>query len=349
MGGAEGRIRTASLLVIAAILSAVALRELKPALIPFSLAMLLTYAVAPGVDFVHDRLKVPRIVAICVALLVGLLAFVVLGGMITSSVQRLTEDFASYEARFVELAGRLGGWLTGLGLVDAGTSLTDHLAKLPFKSWGQSLAQGVADMASQTFLVLVFSVYLLLGYRADEKSEGLRGHIEARIRRYISIKLWLSALTGLLVGVFLALIGVKLALVFGLLAFILNFIPNIGSILATLLPLPVVLFSPDTSTTTVVLAMVLPGAVQLVVGNVLEPKLMGESLELHPVTILLALVVWGILWGIPGMLLATPITAVIRIFLAELPLTKPLADLMGGVVPGGAEPDEPESRVDIPR
>jgi 4-hydroxybenzoate polyprenyltransferase len=129
------------------------------------------------------------------------------------------------------------------------------------------------------------------------------------------------------------------ALVFGLFTFLLNFIPSVGSIVATLLPLPVVLMSPAISGTTAVLAIVVPGVIQFGIGSVLEPKLMGSSLDLHPVVILVALIFWGMLWGIPGMFLATPITAVARILLEKIEMTRPVGELLAGRIGGlGGEP-----------
>ena len=83
----------------------------------------------------------------------------------------------------------------------------------------------------------------------------------------------------------------------------------------------------------VALAIILPGTVQMVVGNVIEPKLLGDSLELHPITVLLSLIFWGIIWGIPGMLLAAPITAVLKILLENIEITKPVATLLEGKLP----------------
>ena len=152
----------------------------------------------------------------------------------------------------------------------------------------------------------------------------------------------ISMATGLLVGGVLTLLDVPLAMVFGLFAFLLNFIPSIGSIIATLLPVPVVLVSPEVSSGAATLAIALPAAIQFVVGNIISPKVMGDSLQLHPVTILLALTVWGSLWGIVGMLLATPITAVMRMLLERLEATRPLARLMAGDF-GGHEAEGPAS------
>ena len=125
-------------------------------------------------------------------------------------------------------------------------------------------------------------------------------------------------------------LGVDLALVFGLLAFLLNFIPSVGSIIATLLPVPVVVVSPDISTTTAILAILLPSLIQIVIGNIIEPKVMGEALDLHPIVILMALIVWGMLWGVVGMLLATPMTAILKILFERLEPMAPVAQVLAG-------------------
>jgi AI-2 transport protein TqsA len=160
--------------------------------------------------------------------------------------------------------------------------------------------------------------------------------IDAKIRKFIVTKFLISAATGIMVGIILGILGLDLALVFGVLAFLLNFIPNVGSVVATLLPLPVALVQYD-SMVMVVLVVVLPGAVQVTMGNIVEPKIMGEGLDLSPVTILLALVFWGLIWGIVGMLLAAPMTAVLRIVLARFTTTRSVAELLAGRFPGDIE------------
>ena len=137
-------------------------------------------------------------------------------------------------------------------------------------------------------------------------------------------------MTGLLVGLCLNLLGVELALVFGLFAFLLNFIPTVGSLISTFLPLPILLLNPEIGLATGIAAIFIPGTIHFTIGNVVEPLVMGDSLELHPVTILVALMVWGVLWGFVGMLLATPITAVMRILFGRMTQTQPLAELLSG-------------------
>src|SRR5208283_1287364 len=126
------------------------------------------------------------------------------------------------------------------------------------------------------------------------------------------------------------LLGVEFAWVFGLLAFLLNFVPSIGAIIASLLPLPVILLSPDMSLTAKVLAIVIPAAIQIVIGSFVQPRVQGHALDLHPVVIVLALIFFGMIWGLMGAFLATPITAVVRIIFARIPITRPLADMLAG-------------------
>ncbi|NIP92137.1 MAG: AI-2E family transporter, partial [Akkermansiaceae bacterium] len=143
------------------------------------------------------------------------------------------------------------------------------------------------------------------------------------------------------VGAILSLLGVPLALAFGLLAFLLNFIPNVGSLIATILPIPVVIITPEISGASAVLAIALPAVVQFAVGSVIEPKWMGDSLGLHPVAILMGLILWGMLWGIAGMLLSTPILVVMKILFEELEGAQPLADLMAGRLARLRSPEGP--------
>ena len=112
--------------------------------------------------------------------------------------------------------------------------------------------------SSNGALVLIFMLFLLLGGKADRRPSGVLAEIETSVKSYIVSTIFLSAATGMLLGATLAVLGVEFAWVFGLLAFLLNFVPSIGAIIASLLPLPVILLSPDMSVTAKVLAIVMP-------------------------------------------------------------------------------------------
>ena len=187
------------------------------------------------------------------------------------------------------------------------------------------------DILSNGMVVLIFMFFLLLGGSSSEiPRSGIWMDIESKIRSYLVTKTVISAITGAAYGLVLWLFGIPLAVVFALLAFLLNFIPNIGPIIACLLPLPLIVLAPDLSLTAMIAVIVLSSLIQFVSGNVIEPKIMGDSFELHPVAILLALMIWGMLWGIIGMILATPVIAAMKILFDRFERTRPLADLLAG-------------------
>ncbi len=187
-------------------------------------------------------------------------------------------------------------------------------------------------LVSQGALVLVFMMFLIIGYRAPEDRDPttLWAQVRRQIIEYVRVKTAVSFMTGASTFLILKLLGVDLALVFGTMAFFLNFIPNIGSLVAMTLPIPVVLLAPPEQLDAVdkTLALALPAGVQLLMGNFVEPRWMGRSLDLHPVVVLLALIFWGFLWGPIGMLLSVPITAVIKTLLERSDLTRPAARLL---------------------
>ena len=250
--------------------------------------------------------------------------------LITNSASGLAANAGDYQAQVRDL---IDGALERLPLDRFGIN-PDDVVRLPLTAISTvavSLTNAILNLVSQGSVVLIFLMFLLVGGSSSSASTGgTWGEVESQIKRYIVYKFVLSAITGILVGMVLGMLGVDLAMAFGLMAFLLNFIPSFGSVVSTLLPLPVILFSPNLTGVEAILAIAIPGAIQFTIGNVIEPKVMGDELDLHPVTILLALMIWGTLWGIVGMLLATPITAVMKILLERSELTRPIANLLAG-------------------
>lgn len=324
------RAHTISLLILAAVAVAFVLYWLQAVLVPFVLSVFLALGLSPLIDALNRRAHVPRWLAVVVTLLIAIALLGLVAFLITISANRLAANAGSYQQQ-VRMV--IDGFLERFPLQAYGVD-PDEVIRLPLQAISTvavSIANAIVTLVSQGALVLVFLGFLLLGgSTGNEPVGGLWGEVENRVKRYIVFKFLLSAITGVVVGFILWLLGVDLAMAFGLMAFLLNFIPSVGSIVATLLPLPVVLVSPDLTATTMVLAVALPGAVQLTIGNVVEPKVMGGGLDLHPITVLLALMIWGALWGIVGMLLAAPITAVMKIMFARAELTRPVANLFAG-------------------
>ncbi|MFQ5416222.1 MAG: AI-2E family transporter [Myxococcota bacterium] len=332
------RTQTVCLVILTTLAVAAALRWLAPVMIPFVLSVSFAFVLTPLIDLQQKRLRIPRGAALGATLVIAVLLFWTLGALVTASVGQLAANAGAYQqqaAKLIDLAAaslpleRLG--------IDPG-AVYEPLEQFSSKTLGIVLVgttNAILDIVSNGVLVFIFLVFLLLGASGTPPEPGSTWfEIDRQIKRYVVAKSILSAVTGMLVGGFLAILGIDLALVFGLFAFLLNFIPSIGSIIATLLPLPVVMVSPGISVGAAALAIAVPGAIQFVVGSIVEPKVMGGALDLHPVAILMNLIVWGMLWGIVGMLLSTPILVVIKILCERLEVTRPVVDVLAGRIRG---------------
>lgn len=328
----ESQIQTACLLIICAVAIGVALFMLRTVMIPFVLAIFSALGLSPLIAFQRRYLRLPNSVAILTTFMVGIVVLSLLGGLIAISLRQLSDNADAYQQQINQILDRVMSIAEGYGINPV--TLFNSMSDLPFQSVSGILAnltKGIFDILSKGLLVLLFLFFLLLGgTQKAGPSGGVLGEIELRVQRYIMAKTVVSAATGGVVGGILAFLGVDLALVFGLFAFLLNFIPSIGSIIATLLPLPVVLVDPDSTLTTIILAIGLPGLAQFAIGSLIEPKVVGGSLNLHPATILIALIVWGMIWGIVGMFVAIPLTAVMQIFFERFEHTAPIAELLAG-------------------
>lgn len=325
-------LNTISLLILASFAGAVALWYTRPVMVPFVLAIFITYLVSPLVDFLRVHLRMPKVVAVAVTMLVAAALLSLLVMLVVTSTGGLLDNIGLYRARIITLAERFTGILDRFGLDLGQDVIIQGLRELPVLTWVQAGAGTAVELVTSGVLVMIFVIYLLIGRHPNQLRTGIYAEIDLKVRRYIVVKVTTSAITGILTGTILALFGLDLALVFGMMAFLLNFIPSIGSVVSTLLPLPIALIQFE-SMTPIALVIVLPGIVQFTIGNVVEPLFMGEGLDLHPVTILISLVVWGLIWGVVGMLLAAPITAILRIVCARIAITRPVADLLAGRLP----------------
>lgn len=330
----DRKVQTVCLITLTACAVGVGLYLLRPVLVPFTLAVFLAFVLSPILHFLAQRAHIPRPIALGLTLLIGFGFISVLGGFVAASATRLAKDAENYEAKVQEL---IKVSAEKLPLERFGIEKDDDFSPLSIIPDGfmqDLLMRGtgmIAGILSQGLLVMLFVIFLLLGSVArTEPRTGIPGEIEQSVRRYIVTKVIVSSITGVLVYFVLRFLDIPYAIAFGAFAFMLNFIPSIGSIIATLLPLPVILLIPDIAYERIVLALVIPGIIQFTIGSIIEPKLLGDSLDLHPVVILLALIFWGMLWGPVGMLLAAPLTAITKIALSKLDVTAPVADLLAG-------------------
>jgi predicted PurR-regulated permease PerM len=232
----------------------------------------------------------------------------------------------------------------------------------------RNISEVVLAISSKFVLTLVFFMFMLLeapflnnkidlafsGYTAI-RIKNIMSSVSYGISRYLGTLTLISLATGLCTWAALEIIGVELAVGWGVLTFLLNFIPTVGSIIATIPPFMMAMlqFSPGYVQPIVVLLSL--GAIQIMIGNVITPKVVGDRLGLSPVVILLSLLLWGTIWGIPGALMSVPIASIIKIICENFSSLSPIAIMMGGggniplpsVAPASAESAPTQSEANI--
>jgi len=308
--------------------------------IPLMIAWLLSYICGPVVNYLVFR-KVPLGVSVFVVLVLVLFVCYFLGIFLSGRVRAVLVESPRYVAQlntiYQDATANLNlpdGFLADINWTQ---QVGPKLAAL-----SGSVAVFMGNFLGKLMLVLIFLVFMLLGkpyfkYKVaaafpDERAATfttMTSSISTQIGQYLVVKVAISGTTGVLVWVALSLLKVEFALTWGALAFFLNFIPSIGSILASIPPILLAIVQYYPSVWTPVITAVVLLLIQMTMGNVIEPKIMGDSLNLSPVVILLALVFFGWMWGMVGALLSVPIAAAIKIVCENIDALKPISILMG--------------------
>ncbi|MBM4383974.1 MAG: AI-2E family transporter [Deltaproteobacteria bacterium] len=328
----EQRVQTICLAVLATIGVAFALWWLRPVLIPFVMALFIALALGMGVDLLADHTRIPRRVALPLVLLLGVLGLGGSGVLVGVSVSELAANSDAYGTKIAALVDGAAA-LAPAPLQEQLAGGMSKLREIPVATVGnllQTITNTVVSLLSNSMIVLVFVFFLMLGADTFSRQErGTWGAIVRRVQAYLAGKIALSGISSLLVGAVFLVMDVPLAMVWALLTFLLTFVPTVGVFIALVLPIPVLWLDPEVSRTVFVLALAIPGGIHFV-ANLFEPKILGDSLGLHPITIMMALVFWTMLWGLAGALLAAPMTAVIAILLERFPGSRPIAQLLAG-------------------
>ncbi len=326
-------IQSASLAILAVIGIAFALSVTKSIMIPFVLSLFLYFILSPVRTFFIQKMKFPKWLALIstfavVALLLTLVFFVLF-----SAFQEFAMGYKVYEVKAIYFVDSVQQFLINKGVPIEHIDFATMLKNLPFTQLAKGAGASVLHLVSTTVLVFIFLVFLFTGgskvKETARKKTGLGAEINAQIRKYLAIKVLTSFITSIIIFVIFTILGLDLAFVFAFLVFILNFIPTVGSFFATILPFPVAFFQFD-SAMPIVLVLVVPGIIQFIIGSILEPRAMGQSLNIHPVVVLMSLMFWGLIWGIVGAFLAVPITAVIKIGIHKIEGGNFIAQVMSG-------------------
>jgi predicted PurR-regulated permease PerM len=312
------------------------LKLAQPVVIPLVIAWLLTFILGPAINAMTHR-KVPLPIAITLVMI--LLCGIVFAGSIFlhGRVVTIIAEFPKYEERFVHLSGEM----TSLIPLKY-NPLTDFDWTLTVREALVTLSGSLFSILSNLVLVMIFLVFLLSGKPyaklkmgralSDQRAGQLNriiSSISSEISRYLSVLVLISLSTGSLIWLALTVIGVDFPITWGALAFFLNFIPTLGSIVASIPPILLALIQYYPSPWPGVITLLAILAIQMTIGNLIAPKILGDRLHLSPVVILVSLLFWGWLWGIVGALMAVPIASAIKITCENIDELKPISIMMG--------------------
>ena len=330
------RANTVYLLIIALVAVGAVMRLTGHIFVPFVIAILLSFVFSPVVTFLVKR-RIPRFVAITFVLILFLASGFLIALIVYSSLQSLLREFPAYQARFSSLLQDL------ITRFDLPADITSQLQIT--RTIGNtllSLSGNFMSFVSGFIVVMIFLLFLLMEKpfarrkftmaMRDETTRTLSRvllHITTQVGRYVAVKLFVSTLTAVVVYVAFSIIGVDFPFIWGVLTFLFNFIPSIGSVAITFISgiFAVVQFLPDWNP--VIAAFASMAGAQFFIGNVIDPMMLGDRLNLSPVVILLSLLLWGWLWGTAGLFLAVPLTVVLKIAFENIPGLEAFGILMG--------------------
>lgn len=326
------------LLTMAAFVVVVAgVREARELLVPFLLSGFIAIIAAPPLFFLRHR-KIPTPLALVLVIGLVVIALLMMGALVGSSIDDFSAQLPVYQERLNTQTTALLSWLKDIGITipkQTAAKLMDPAKAMQMAAAGLSSLGG---LLTNTFLILLTVIFILLeaasfpaklGAILQDPDSGLprfRGFLD-NINSYMAIKTATSALTGILVALWLWVVGVDYPVLWGLLAFLLNFVPNIGSIIASIPALLLALIQLGfAGAMWSLLGYVL---INVIVGNLIEPRFMGRGLGLSTLVVFISLVFWGWILGPVGMFLSVPLTMMIKISLDSSDETRWIAILLG--------------------
>ncbi len=334
-----GRVLLISVLVALSIFFIIYFKDL---LKPFVMAVMVWYLIKAIYDYIGKiRImgkQLPRWLKGTLSMIFIFGAVQITINLIVSSLSDIVANFSTYKTTLDIFLSDLG---ESLGVGNITGEMQTQINKLDLQGFLTSTLSSLSATVGTIVIVIIYIVFLLLEEVAFSKKidaifsdpkkrkriQQVLNEIFLSTNKYITLKTGISLLTGGLSYVVLLLFGIDYAFLWAFLIFIFNYIPYIGSLIATLLPaiFAVIQFGTIWSFVWVFVSV---EAIQLVVGNYIEPKVMGKSLNLSPLVVVVALSFWGYVWDLLGMFLSVPITSIMLIMLAQFPATRSFAILL---------------------
>ena len=320
------------------------MRVAAPILVPFLLSIFIVILCAPFLYWLQKK-GVPEVLAV-LSVLAGVIAlFLILVALVGTSLNEFTRDLPDYQQRLTAETAGLITWLETHGVTLSSQMVTDFVNPAKVMRLTAQIFSGLSGALANGFLILLTVVFIMLEASGlpkklrlaldnPEKTLESFSRFAVSVNQYIGIKTIFSLITGAVIWLWLVILGVNHAILWGLLAFLLNYVPNIGSIIAAI---PAVLLAlVQLGTTAALLTATGYAVVNITVGSIIEPRFMGRGLGLSTLVVFLSLVFWGWALGMVGMLLSVPLTMIFKIALESSEETRWIAVMLGSSPPAQA-------------
>lgn len=304
-------------------------------IIPFIISILFSFAIL-GLTRFYEKMKIPSVLAMILSIFTYLFVFYYIWFIISSNINELIKLAPSYQIKLVWIFENLTSyfWIDKNEL-----DISWFLSKINLQNIFNSVFSALTSISSSIWTILFYTIFILLEAKYfskkielmiedKEKRENILevlNKIEKDVKWYFSIKVFVSFLTAMISYIIMILFWLDFAIFWALLIFVLNFIPNIGSIIAVLFPAFLSFIQPWFWIYTSIFMITLLTTIQMLVWNFIEPKLMWNKLNLSPLIIIISLSFWWYLWWIIGMLLSVPLMVIINIILSKFEQTRPIA------------------------
>lgn len=333
------------LIVFLAILIFYILSAMSSILLPLVLALLFAILFQPLIMFLRNK-KVPRIIILPTISIITLGILFGVGVIITDTAENILEQQDYLLTRLVAKIEMTMSWInktigSNFNLDSVISELYNNTDSTALSDAAGGIAKGLGSFFGSFSMFALYYVLLLAGmseYKkyiryvgGDKNSDSLLKeyeNIQYSVFSYMYIKTIISIATGLFTFLTCYFFGIKFALFWGFTAFLLNFIPSIGSIIGTVFPILMSVIQFDTFQTIFLLSVIII-SIQFTLGNIVEPIIMGNRLRLNTLTVLFGLVFWGYIWGITGMILSVPLLVIMKIVLERFPSFSMFGRVMG--------------------
>jgi|APTNR8051073442_1049403.scaffolds.fasta_scaffold02694_9 AI-2 transport protein TqsA len=320
------------------------LKELSGILVPLALAILIALMFQPLVGFLQ-KFKAPKWLIFPTVTIITLLIVFAIYSIMNEAVQSIIENQDFLIEKLNMRIKNVVIWIntnfgTAISTADKKINLEYLINEYGLPATLPGLANLLSSLSGSFVMFFLYYVVLLIGLadydlyiahvKGDTDSTLIENmsRIQSSILSYLMIKTLISLFTGILVYVTCLFFDLNFAFFFGFIAFLLNFIPSIGSILATIPPVLMAFIQFDTFQP-VILILVILSSIQMVMGNLVEPIITGDRLKLNTLTVIFGLVFWGYIWGLAGMIISIPLLVLLKLIFEHFPDTQIFARIMG--------------------